>query len=80
MKVLAELFKENFTCLGGNTEKYISYTFLIEKEVTKIDEYGQSVTETISCRFQFTDSTRFIVINFNAKKTTTKKQKKNKNY
>ena len=77
MKVLAELFKENFICLGGNTEKYISYTFLIEKEVTKIDENGQSITETISCRFQFIDSTRFIVINFNAKKKKiTKKTKK----
>ena len=36
MKELAEEFKKQFTCLGENTEKYITFTVPIEKEVTRI--------------------------------------------
>ena len=35
--MLAEEFKKQFTCLGENTEKYITFTVLIEKEVTGVD-------------------------------------------
>ena len=36
IKELAEEFKNQFTCLGENTEKYITFTVPIEKEVTRI--------------------------------------------
>ena len=35
MKKLAEEFKKQFTCLGENTKKYITFTVPIEKEVTR---------------------------------------------
>ena len=36
IKELAEEFKKQFTCLGVNTEKYITFTVPIEKEVARI--------------------------------------------
>ena len=36
IKELAEEFKKQFICLGENTEKYITFTVPIEKEVTRI--------------------------------------------
>ena len=41
---------EQFTCSGENTEKYITFTILIEKKITK----------NISYILQFTDSARFM--------------------
>ena len=38
IKELADEFKKQFTCLGENTEKYITFTVPIEKEVTRIDK------------------------------------------
>ena len=38
IKELAEEFEKQFTCLGENTEKYITFTVPIEKEVTRIDK------------------------------------------
>ena len=38
IKELAEKFKKQFTCLEKNTEKYITFTVPIEKEVTRIDK------------------------------------------
>ena len=35
IKELAEEFEGQFTCLGENTEKYISFSVPIEKEVKK---------------------------------------------
>ena len=35
IKELAAEFQKQFTCLGGNTKKYITFTVLIEKKVTK---------------------------------------------
>ena len=32
IKKLAEEFKKQFTCLGENTEKYITFTVLTEKK------------------------------------------------
>ena len=33
-----EKFEKQFTCLGENAEKYITFTVPIEKQVTKIDK------------------------------------------
>ena len=45
IKELAEQFKKQFTCLGENTEKYIVFTVLIEKEVTRIEKNGEEITK-----------------------------------
>ena len=52
IKELAEEFKKQFTCLGENTEKYISFTLPIEKEVTRIDKNGEETTKNISYMLQ----------------------------
>ena len=56
IKKLAEEFKKHFTCLGENTEKYVTFTVLIKKEVTRIDKNGEEITKNIS----YIDSARFI--------------------
>ena len=38
IKELAEEFKKQFTCLGENAQKCITFTVSIEKEVTRIDK------------------------------------------
>ena len=38
VKELAEEFKKQFTCIGENTVKYITFTVPIEKEVTRINK------------------------------------------
>ena len=43
IKELAEEFKKQFTCLGENTEKYITFTVPIEKEVPRIDKNGKEI-------------------------------------
>ena len=48
---LAEEFKKQFTCLGENTEKYMSFTTLIVKEVIRIDKNREEITKNI---FHFT--------------------------
>ena len=40
---LREDFKKQFPCLGKNTEKYITFTVLIVKNVTRIDENGEEI-------------------------------------
>ena len=59
IKELAEEFKKQFTCLGENTEKYITFTVPIEKEVTRIDKNGEEITKNISPILRFIDSARF---------------------
>ena len=44
MKELANEYKKQFTCLGENNEKYITFTVPIEKEVTRIDKNGEKIT------------------------------------
>ena len=61
MKELAEEFKKQFTCLGKNTEKYITFTIPIEKEVTIIDKNREEITKNIFYILQFVDSARFMV-------------------
>ena len=60
IKELAEEFKKQFTCLGENTEKYITFTVPIEKEVTRVDKNGEEVTKNTSYILQFIDSARFM--------------------
>ena len=36
IKMLAEEFKKQFTCLGQNTQKYITFTVPIEKKLLKL--------------------------------------------
>ena len=60
IKELAEEFKKQFTCLGENTEKYITFTVPIEKEVTRIDKNGEEITKTVSYILKFIDSARFM--------------------
>ena len=48
MKELAEGFKKQFTCLGEITEKYITYTVPIEKEVPRIDKNRVEITKNVS--------------------------------
>ena len=60
IKELAEEFKKLFTCLGEHTDKHITFTVPIEKEVTKIDETGDEITRNISYILQFIDSGRFM--------------------
>ena len=42
IKELGEEFKEQFTCLGENTKKYITFRVPIEKEVTRIESGKES--------------------------------------
>ena len=58
MKELANEYKKQFTCLGENNEKYITFTVPIEKEVTRIDKNGEKITKNLSYILQFIDSTR----------------------
>ena len=54
--MLAEEVKEQFTCLGENTGKYITFfTVPIEKEVTLIDKNGEEIIKNISYILQFID-------------------------
>ena len=46
IKELAEEFKKQLTCLGENTEKYITLTVPIEKVVTRTNKIGEEVTKT----------------------------------
>ena len=45
IKELAQEFQKQFTCLGENTEKYITFTVPIEKEVTRIDKNRKGITK-----------------------------------
>ena len=40
LKELANRFEVQFECLGENTEKYKTFSVLIEEEVTNIDKDG----------------------------------------
>ena len=60
IRELAEEFKKQFNCLGENSEKYITFTVLIEKEVTRIHKNGEAITKNISYILQFIGSARFM--------------------
>ena len=50
---LAKEFKNQFTCLGENTEKCITFTIPIEKEVARIDKNGKEIIKNIYYILQF---------------------------
>ena len=50
IKELANGFKGQFECLGENTEKHKTFSFLIEKETKKVDKNGNENIVTISFR------------------------------
>ena len=52
--------KKQFTCLEGNTEKHLTFTVPIEKEVVRTDKNGEEITKNISYVLQFIDSARFM--------------------
>ena len=62
IKELAEEFKKQLTCTGENTEKYITFTIPIEKQVRKIGKTGEEIMKITSYMLEFIDSTRFIAI------------------
>ena len=47
IKELAEEFEKQFTCLGENTEKCITFAVPIEKESQRIDRNEKVVTKWI---------------------------------
>ena len=53
-------FKKQFTCSGKNTEKYITCTVPIGKEVTRIKQNWEDITKNISYILQFIDRARFM--------------------
>ena len=61
MKKLAEKLEKQFTCLGENTEKYITFTVPIEKEFTRINKNGEEITKNTSYILEFIDSARVVV-------------------
>ena len=60
IKELAEEFEGEFGCLGENTEKYITFSVPIKKEIVKKDKYGSDKTTKISYKIRFIDSCRSI--------------------
>ena len=59
IKELAEEFRKQFTYLGDNTEKCITFTVPTETEVTRIYRNGE-VTKYICYILQFIDSARYM--------------------
>ena len=60
IKELAEEFEEEFECLGENTEKYITFSLPIKKEIIKKDKNGMDKVTKISYKIKFIDSCRFM--------------------
>ena len=58
--MVAEKFEKQFTCLGENTEKYITFRIPVEKEVPRTDKNGAEITKNLSYILQFIDSARFM--------------------
>ena len=60
IKELADKFEGEFECLGENTEKYITLSVPIKKEVTKKDKNGNDKITKISYKIKFINSYRFM--------------------
>ena len=60
IKELTEEFEGEFECLGENTEKYITFSVPIKKEITKKDNNGNDKITKISHKIKFIDSYRFM--------------------
>ena len=61
IKQLAEDFKDQFECLGENTEKYIPFSVPIKKEVAN-DDNSKKRKRTITYKLKFINSYRFMQI------------------
>ena len=59
-KLKKEEIEKRFTCSGENTEKYITFTFPIEKEVTRINKNVEEITKNISYILKFINSAGFM--------------------
>ena len=60
IKKLANEFEGQFECLGGNTEKYKTFSISTEREVTNINKDGNESVVTVSYKIKFFDSSRFM--------------------
>ena len=60
IKNLTEEFEGGFECLGENTEKYITFSVPIKKEITKKDKNGNDKIMKTSYNINFIDSYRFM--------------------
>ena len=60
IKELVEEFEGEFECLGENTEKYITFSVPIKKEITKIVKDGSDKIMKTSYKIKFIDSFRFM--------------------
>ena len=60
IKEVADKFEGEFECLGENTEKDITFSVPIEKEITKKDKNGNDKITKISYKIKFIDSYRFM--------------------
>ena len=61
IKELAEYFEKKIICLGENTEKYITFSVLIQREITEINKNREKkIEKAIFFRLQFIDSARFM--------------------
>ena len=57
---LAGEFEGEFECLGENTEKHITFSVPIKKEIIKKDKNDNDKITKISCKIKFIDSCRFM--------------------
>ena len=62
IKELAKEFEGKLDCLGENTEKYITFSVPIKKEIRKKDKDGNDKIIKISYKIKFTDSFRSLLI------------------
>ena len=60
IKELAEEFEGEFECLSENTEKYITFSVPIKKEITKIGKDSNDKVMKISYKINFIDSFIFM--------------------
>ena len=60
IKELAEEFEKQLSSVGENTEKNVTFTVPIEKEVIRIDKNGKEITKNISYKLQVINSVRFM--------------------
>ena len=60
IKKLAEEFEGEFECLGEITEKHITFSVPIKKEITKKDKNGNEKITKNSYKIKFIDSYRFM--------------------
>ena len=60
IKDLAEEFDGEFECFGENTEKYVTFSVPIKKEIAKKDKNGNDKITKISYKIKLIDRYRFM--------------------